>query len=411
MVYHLRVSEPNLILTGIRPAFPVTHGEASVDLVIEGDRIAEVVPSGTAAVAHPEAVVEDGRGMLALPGLINAHAHVDKSWWGREWVPYGGEATTQGRIAHERAHRDELGIPSARGAELVLREFLRHGTTATRSHVDVDLGLGLKAVEDVLTAADNLGGAVEVELVAFPQDGVVRRPGVLKLLEEAVALGARNIGGLDPAGIDRDPVAQLDGLFDIVDRTGAGLDIHLHDPNELGAFQLELIIDRTLAVGAQGRVNIAHGFAIGDTKGVAQQELLHRLAEAGISWTTVAPVRTQPLPWRAMSEGGIRLGLGTDGIRDLWNPFGDGDLLKVALTFARLHGMHNDEDLARAVSLATGEAAAFVHRSHHGLEVGDRADVVLVDAQNVQDALVRDPRRELVIAGGRVVARAGELTI
>ena len=405
------MSEPNLILTGILPAFRVAHGETAVDLAIEGERIVEVLPSGTAVVAHPDAVVEDGRGMLALPGLINAHAHVDKSWWGREWVPYGGEATTQGRIAHERAHRDELGIPSARGAELVLREFLRQGTTATRSHVDVDLGLGLKAVEDVLTAADNLGGAVEVELVAFPQDGVIRRPGVLKLLEEAVALGAKNIGGLDPAGIDRDPVAQLDGLFDIVDRTGAGLDIHLHDPNELGAFQLELIIDRTLAVGAQGRVNIAHGFALGDTKGAVQQELLHRLAEAGISWTTVAPVRTRPLPWRAMLEGGIRLGLGTDGIRDLWNPFGDGDLLKVALTFAQLHGMHDDEDLARAVSLATSEAAAFVHRSHHGLEGGDRADVVLVDAQNVQDALVRGPRRELVIAGGRVVARAGELTI
>ncbi|MHA7985795.1 amidohydrolase [Rathayibacter sp. CAU 1779] len=400
------MSTAALILTNVRPL-----GGAASDLVIVDGVIAEVLTAGSGSAAHPDAIVEDGRGLLALPGLINAHAHVDKSWWGKDWVSYGGVATTQGRIAHERAHRAELGIPSVSGVELVLREFLRHGTTATRSHVDVDLGIGLTGVEDVLAAAENLAGAVEVEIVAFPQDGVIRRPGVLKLLEDAVALGARSIGGLDPAGIDRDPVAQLDGLFDIVDRTGAGLDIHLHDPNELGAFQLELIIERTLAVGAQGRVNIAHGFALGDTKGAAQQALLERLAEAGISWTTVAPIGTRPLPWRAMREAGIGLGFGTDGIRDLWNPFGDGDLLKLALQFARLHGMRTDEDLARAVSLATSEAAPFVHRDRHGLEVGDRADIVLLDAQNVQDALVRTPRRELVVTGGRVVTRSGELTL
>lgn len=402
------MSTAPLVLTNVRPA---KAAGAAVDLVLGDGAILDVTPAGSARAAHPGVPVEDGRGLLAIPGFINAHAHVDKSWWGRGWVPYGGEATTQGRIAHERAHREELGIPSVEGVEIVLREFLRQGTTATRSHVDVDLGVGLKGVEDVMTAASRLGGAVDVEIVAFPQDGVIRRPGVVRLLEEGVGLGVRNIGGLDPAGIDRDPVAQLDALFDIVERTGIGLDIHLHDPNELGLFQLELIIERTLSTGAHGRVNVAHGFALGDTKGAAQRELLHRLAEARISWTTVAPPRTEPLPWRAMRDAGIELGLGTDGIRDLWNPFGDGDLLKVALAFARLHGMRTDEELAYAVDLATTAAAPFVHRTHHGLEAGDRADIVLLDAQNVQDALMRGPRRELVIAGGRVVTRAGELTL
>jgi len=383
---------------------------AAADLVIEGDHIAAVHPVGGAAASLPEGTpVEDGRGLLALPGFVNAHSHVDKSWWGHEWVSYGGEATTQGRIAHERAHRDELAIPSVNGAQLILQEFLRHGTTATRSHVDVDLGVGLRGVENVLEAAANLGNALEVEIVAFPQDGVIRRPGVLKLLREAAEMGVKNIGGLDPAGIDRDPVAQLDGLFDIMDATGVGLDIHLHDPNELGAFQLDLIIERTLAIGAQGRVNIAHGFALGDTQGAAGRELLERAAEAGLSWTTVAPPRTSPLPWRGMVQRGVGLGLGTDGIRDLWNPFGDGDLLKVALAFARLTGLRTDEELAEAVALASTRAIGFVHRERHGLGVGDRADVVLLDAQNVPDALVRTPRRELVVAGGRVVTRAGEL--
>ncbi|MGH8878025.1 MAG: cytosine deaminase, partial [Stackebrandtia sp.] len=190
-----------------------------------------------------------------------------------------------------------------------------------------------------------------------------------------------------------------------------GLDIHLHDRGELGAFQYELIIERTRRAGLDGRVTISHGFALGELPGQRQAPLLDALGEAGISWATVAPVGTAPLPWRGMDERGIAIGLGTDGIRDLWSPFGDGDLLGIALGFARLHGLRTDAELTRAVELATVGGAGFVHRAEHDLTPGSRADVVLLDAENVPDALVRVPRRAMVIAGGRVVATDGELTI
>lgn len=395
------------VLADVRP-----WGGAPADLVIRDGRIAEVrghadASAGEADGASDGGVVVDGRGLLALPGLVNAHAHVDKSWWGRPWEPFGGEATTRGRIAHERAHRDRLGIPSAEVTARVLREFVRHGTTTVRSHVDVDLGVGLRGLEAVAEAVAALGGAVEVEVVAFPQDGVLRRPGVAALLREAVRHGASHVGGLDPAGIDRDPVGQLDEIFTIAEQAGAGVDVHLHDPRELGAFQIELIAERTVALGMQGRVNVAHGFALGELADPARGRLLERVVDAGLSWTTVAPVRSAPLPWRDLRERAGGLGLGTDGIRDLWQPYGDGDLLKVALTFARLHGLRHDDELTDAVRLATTDAARLVGRDLHDLTPGARADVVLVDAENVMDALVRTPRRELVVAGGRVVARQG----
>ena len=396
MVYHLPV-----ILSNVRP-----WGADAVDVVIAGSRIEAVMPAGTTAPAGGRV---DGGGLLALPGFVNAHAHVDKSWWGRPWVPYGGEATTQGRIAHERAERDALGIPSVASTTAVLREFLRHGTTATRTHVDVDLGVGLRGIETVRAAVAALAGAIEVEIVAFPQDGVIRRPGVLGLLDQAAAAGVTSIGGIDPASIDRDPVAQLDGLFAIAERRGVGLDIHLHDGGELGAFQYELILERTRRAGLAGNVTISHGFALGELPPYRQEELLDRLGEAGISWATVAPVRSAPLPWRGMLDRGIAIGLGTDGIRDLWSPYGDGDMLRTALAFARLHGLRADDEMARAVELATGRAAGFVHRDRHELAPGARADIVLLDAENVPDALVRAPARRLVIAGGRVVAKDGEL--
>jgi len=407
LVYHLAMEKENLLVTNVRP-----WGADAVDVVITGDTITEVRPATPdAAPATETTTVVDGGGKLALPGFINAHAHVDKSWWGQPWVSYGGEATTQGRIAHERAQRDKYGIPSAHGTERVLREFLRHGTTATRTHVDVDLGVGLDGITNVRTAADRLGGAVEVEIVAFPQDGVIRRDGVLKLLDAAADAGAHSIGGIDPCAIDRDPVAQLDGLFEIAERRGCGIDIHLHSGGDLAAFEYELIIDRTRRAGLAGKVNVSHGFGLGQLTADRQTALVEQFGELGISWTTVAPTGSAPLPWRTMLDRGMGLGLGTDGIRDLWSPYGDGDILQVALDFAKLHRVRYDEDFVAVARLATSSAAGFVHRSVHDVTVGARADLVLVDAENVPDAIVRAPRRDLVIAGGCVVASDGEVTV
>ncbi|GAB3399194.1 amidohydrolase family protein [Flindersiella endophytica] len=135
----------SLALTNVRP-----WGGEAVDLVVSGETIDVVGPaggSGTSAAVAAASERADGGGRLALPGFVNAHAHVDKSWWGQPWVSYGGEPTTVGRIAHERAERGKYGIPSVSSTTEVLKEFLRHGTTATRTHVDVDLGVGLRGIE------------------------------------------------------------------------------------------------------------------------------------------------------------------------------------------------------------------------------------------------------------------------
>jgi cytosine/adenosine deaminase-related metal-dependent hydrolase len=386
-----------LLIRDVRP-----WGGDPVDVAVAGDRIAAVSPPGS--TTPPEvAQVVDGRGRLALPGLVNAHAHVDKSWWGLPWQSYGGGPGTQGRITHERERRDELGIPSARVATRVLREYLRTGTTRVRTHVDVDLGVGLRGIEAVREAAAALDGAVELTVVAFPQDGVLRRPGVLALLEQAAAEGVEHVGGLDPALIDRDPVGQLDGLFAIAARHGCGLDIHLHAPGDLGAFEFDLILDRVERDGiAPGQVNLAHGFAMVDVDPVRRRDLLDRMAALGVTMTTVAPVRMRQLPLHEMDAAGVRFAFGTDGIRDLWSPYGDGDLLGIAWQYARAGGVVRDEDLRRVVELATRDGARFVTDEPHDLVAGARADVVLLDAENPMDALVRRVPRDVVVAGGRV---------
>ncbi len=392
-------------------------GGDAVDLTVADGTITAITPHAAHASGGSDSAttqadrIINGRSLLALPGFANVHAHSDKSWWGKPWQPYGGVATTQGRIEHEREHRERLGIPGIQTSTQVMREYLRHGTTVQRTHVDVDTGVGLRGIEAIREANQALGETIVTQIVAFPQDGVLRRPGVLELLDQAAAAGADYIGGLDPASIDRDPVGQLDGIFAIAERRGCGIDVHLHDGGELGAFQIELMIDRTIRHGLQGKVNVAHGLALGQLSASRQAELITGMAEAGVSVTSVSPIRVAPLPLRELLEAGVAVGLGTDGFRDLWGPYGDGDMLKVALKTAQVCGLRYDEDLTLAVELASSRGAAFAGVASHNLQVGDRADIVLLDAENTMDALTRTPAREFVVAGGKVVVADGELLV
>ncbi len=397
------MTDRNYTLSNVRP-----WGGDAVDIVIDDRKIAAIRPAGQSAAAGI-----DGDGLVALPGFINTHSHVDKSWWGKPWVSYSysERPTVEGWIANERAQRDKYGIPNASSSAAVLRQFIRNGTTATRTHIDVDLGVGLRGLECVQAARAEVGDAIQVETVAFPQDGVLRRPGVMKLLDEAAAAGVDKIGGLDPGTIDGDVEKVLDGLFDIAVNRNVGLDLHLHEFGSLGVYEFRQVMRRTIDAGLQGKVTISHGFVLGTLPAKVQEEIVEKLAEAGVSWTTVAMGGTAPLPWQQMQTHGVPLGLGTDGIRDLWSPFGDGDMLRVAHQFARLHGLRHDDKLVAAVDLATRRGGHFVGRDMHDLTVGARADIVLVDAENVPDALVRCPPRRLVISGGRVVARDGDVLV
>lgn len=393
----------DILLLNVRPM-----GADPVDIRIASDGIVAMGPDLSRSGDGGPRTVIDGRGLLALPGFVNAHAHVDKSWWGQPWVSAGGAPGTQGRIVHERAERDRLGLPSVASTRRVLAEFLRHGTTDVLTHVDVDPGVGLRGIEVVREAVATFGGALRVEMVAFAQDGVLRRPGVDALLAQAARDGVRAIGGLDPGAIDRDPAGQLDLLFRIATEHDVDLDIHLHETGELGTFQIELIIERTIRHARQGRVTISHAFALGQLPPDQQARVVEHLAGAGIALATVTPVNPPPLPLRSLVKHGVRFGLGTDGIRDLWSPFGDGDMLRLANTLARKNALVRDADLAMALDVALGRTGSLMAPGFHpDLAVGATGSVILVDAENLAQTVAAVPARQTVIAHGQAVVVDG----
>ena len=386
-----------LLLTDVRPL-----GGPAVDLLVDGGRIAEVgeglrVPAGTAVV--------DGRGQLALPGLVDAHAHLDKTLWGLPWRPHTAGEGLAALIENEHRGRAELagaGVTVAERAGNLLAAYVAAGTSHIRSHVDVDTAAGLDSLHGVLEARATFADRITVELVAFPQSGLLVRPGTAELLEAAVQEGADLVGGLDPAGFDHRPVEHLDTIFAIADRHGRGIDIHLHEGGELGAFTLDLVVERTRALALAGKVTVSHAFALGELAGPRRERLIEDLASAGVSLTTVAPGNRPPLPLARLRAAGVAVGLGCDGIRDLWSPWGDADMLARTALLAWRAGARRDEDLATALEVATSGGARVLGLVDYGLDPGCVADLTLVPATTLGEAVVTHPPRTLTLKAGRI---------
>ncbi|MFF5209015.1 amidohydrolase family protein [Streptosporangium sp. NPDC000396] len=388
----------------IRGGHPWSFGEP-VDILIRAGVIDRIEPG----LEAPDAEVIDVPGRLVLPGLIDAHCHLDKTLYGGDWVPHSAGDSLADRVANERARRGELGLPNVDNITALLERMIAFGTTHVRSHVDVDPVIGLGGVEAVGAAARKLAGRVTVEMVAFPQFGLLTNPGTAEYLEEALKNGVQTIGGIDPAGVDRDPVRHLDILFDLAEQYGAGIDLHLHDPGALGAWELELIADRTRDHGLEGRVTVSHAYALGQIDEAYQDRLVDRLAAAGVSVATAAVYSFPIPPIKKLDAAGVNVACGHDGIRDLWGPYGSGDMLERAMHLAYRSTFRRDEDIELALRAATYGGARALNLDAYGLAPGAVADLVVVEARTPAEAVVTHPVRDLVMKGGRVVVRQGKL--
>jgi cytosine/adenosine deaminase-related metal-dependent hydrolase len=275
--------------------------------------------------------------------------------------------------------------------------------------VDVDTEIGLRNFEGIMAARSRLKDIVSIQVVAFPQSGVVTRPGTAELLDRAVQGGAELIGGIDPAGIDRDPKGQLDVVFGIAGRHGAGVDIHLHDPGELGALQIRMIAERTRALGLAGKVSVSHAFCLGMVDEAELGHLVDLLVDNGISIMTNAPGDRPMPPLRHLRAAGVTVFSGSDGVRDAWTPFGTADMLERAMLLAYRSGFRTDDLLHAALDTVTRGGADVLGLEGYGLDVGDRADVVILPGETLGELVVMRPPRAWVVSAGRVVARDGRL--
>lgn len=373
-----------------------------VDVTLHDGRIAAIDPHQPGVRAPGENAL-DCRGALVMPAFVDGHCHLDKTFLGAPWQPHRSAGSLRERIANEKVLRTQIGVPITERATALANRMVALGTGHVRSHVDIDPEAGLTGLHALLEVRAALADRISIQLVAFPQSGVVTAPGVADLLNAALAEGADLIGGLDPAGFDGDVDGQLDVVFGLADRHGAGIDIHLHDPGTLGTGQLRAIAERTRTLGLGGKVTVSHAYALGQVDDDDVDRTATALAAAGVAILTNGPAGTMP-PVLRLRDHGVRVFAGSDNIRDAWWPYGTGDMLERATIIGLEGALMTDDELRYAASLITDSAAAALGLDDYGLSPGCRADLVVVDAGGVAEAVAAHPERRWVLHNGRVVA-------
>jgi len=389
----------DLLITNARPM-----GGDTADILIRDGRIAEI-GKGLEAAGLP---VEDADGRIAIPGLVDAHTHLDKSLLGYPWYVNEVGPRLIDKIDNERKVKRDYGLDAHVQSMRQALQSVGYGTTLIRSHVDIDTDQGLIALEGVMETRRQLAGIVEIEIVAFPQSGLMRRPGTAELIDVGMAMGADIVGGLDPCGMDRDPKAHLDTIFAIAEKYAKGIDIHLHESGELGAFSMELIFERIRALGMQGKVAVSHAFCLGDPDWNMTQALIDTCAELDVPILTTAPPSREVPSLRRLRSAGVRFGAGVDGFRDTWGPYGNGDMLERSMLLGMKNNLRRDDELIWALDVCTTGGAQAMDRADHSLTIGGRGDVVIVEGETVGEAIVTHQPRKLVVTAGNVVARDGK---
>ncbi|MGC2940381.1 MULTISPECIES: amidohydrolase family protein [unclassified Brevibacterium] len=409
--------------------FPRVPESPAVDVEISEGRFSGFSPADGSSPAPPSTLdpegsaaavdVIDGAGRILLPSLGDVHAHLDSNRLGQTFRPHTADGTLHGYIMNDRRNWRHGERSVGDQATYAIARIIASGGTRIRSHAQVDADCGLERFHGVKAALEAHADVLEGQIVAFPQAGIVSEKGVRELLDAALSEGADLVGGLDPLLYDRDPASHLDTVFALADRHGKGIDIHLHEAGTAGLFSLEEIAARTRAAGMAGQVTVSHAFALNTNPEPEVAGILDALAEAGVALTTVAPAKGV-LPQAAIAHRRLTLGLGEDGQRDCWSPYGDGDLLRRTWQLAFTNGFRLDADIegcldiasrggARVMAGARPDGSALIGDSRFGLGVGAPADFVLVDADTVTSAVMDCPPDRDVFKAGRLIASGGEL--
>lgn len=376
------------------------------DIAVSNRRIEAIAPAGSAVETTD--IVDIG-GALLVPGFVEGHIHLDTSFYGDKWIPH--RPCTDGFDVHERvafqAENMAGAAPMAERARNQLDLCIVNGSLQMRSHVMVDGSVGLTSLETILEVREAYRDLIDIQLVAFPQSGILKSPGTPELMDEAVAMGADLVGGLDPLSFDRDIKGHLDVIFGIAEKRGVDIDIHLHDAGSLGAMTIEDICARTVALGMHGHVAVSHAYGLGDLAPDAARRIAALIAESGVSIMTNAPGNHNFPPVALLRNAGVNVFSGSDNIRDSWWPFGDGDMLHRAEIIAYRSGFYTDPELVSAFDVVTAAGARALRLEGYGIVVGAKADFVALSAEHVPEAVVAFPKPRRVFKAGRLVAENG----
>ncbi|QHT60973.1 amidohydrolase family protein [Paenibacillus lycopersici] len=346
----------------------------------------------------------DAQGLLALPSFVERHCHLDKTLLGDRWRPVRPASSLFERFDIEKNTLPKLATTMKARAETLLGTLLRAGSTHVRTHVDVYPEAGLRHLEAIQEAIAAFEGKLNVEIVAFPQHGLLRTQSV-GLVREALARGCRLVGGVDPATVDGDMERSLQRMMELAVEADADVDLHLHDGGSVGLATIKRLAQLTEEAGWQGRVAISHAFALGDMAGTEAEQIAELLAGLGMTIITSVPMGRVIPPVPFLQAKGVAVAVGCDNIFDSWSPFGNGDILERAGRLAERFGWSTEQALADSLRYITGGRTPLDRQGGQAWpKPGDEASIVLAEASCSAEAVARRANRPAVLYQGKVVS-------
>ncbi|RIK83970.1 MAG: cytosine deaminase [Hyphomicrobiales bacterium] len=383
------------------------------DIAISGDRIA-AVEYGIAAEAGR---VVDASGCLVSPPFVDPHFHMDAT------LSYGiPRINASGTLLEGIALWGEL--KPLLTHEAVKERALRYcdwavsmGLLAIRTHVDV-CDDRLLAVEALLEVKKEIAPHIDLQLVAFPQDGYFRDPTAKENTIRALDMGVEVVGGIPHfERTMEDGRRSVTELCEIAAERGLMVDLHCDETDDPLSRHVEQLACETQRLGLHGRVNGSHLTSMHSMDNYYVSKLLPLMAEAEVSAipnpliNIVLQGRHDTYPKRRgmtrvpeMLKAGIRVGFGQDCVLDPWYSLGTADMLDVAFMGLHVAQMTSPRDMRRCFDMVTKESAAIMGLEGYGLEPGCKASLVVLDAASPVEAIRLRAERLCVVAKGKVVA-------
>jgi cytosine deaminase len=391
----------------------LTDAKDLMDIGITGETIIEVTP----ALDVDAAEEIDAGGHLVIPSFVDSHFHMDAALsLGRPRYNTSGTLLEGIKIWGE--HKPHLTAEALRKRALQLLHWsIARGTLAIRTHVDVT-DPSLLAVDVLLEVREEMKQWVDIQLVAFPQDGVLRAPGGKELFVRALDKGVDVVGGIPHFERTMEEGRQsVQWLCELAAERGLMVDLHCDESDDPLSRHVETLAFETSRLGLGGRVTGSHLTSMHSMDNYYVSKLLPLMAESGMHAVCNPLInihlqgRHDTYPKRRgltrvpeLLTAGVNVAFGHDDIMDPWYPLGSHDMLEVAHMGAHCLQMMGTSQLETVLAMVTGRGAQVLNLEKYGLQVGCKANLVILQAKNSIDAIRLRPARLYVISRGKVVA-------
>ncbi len=394
--------------------------DALTDIAIDRGVILEIGPN----LACPADTVIDAKGALVTPSLIDPHIHLDKvNIFDVVRKNVSGTLKEAIEIIWDKKKDYTTEDILARSEDVLLRA-LKNGTLNMRSHVDVDTIGGLKPLEGVKALREKYRNVMDLQLVAFPQEGIIKNPGCEALMWKAMESGADVVGGMPANEYSPDDSREHVRIcFDIAEKFDADIDMHVDETDDPFYRTLEMIADEALKRGWIGRVTAGHTCALAAYDDHYANYVIEKCAKTQIRFITnpvtnlllqgrldKQPIRRGITRVKELLAAGILVSFGQDCVKDTFYPYGSADMLQVANVTAHAAQMSLPPEIETVYDMITTTAAEILKLKDYGLAVGKKANLVVVNAKDARDAIRLTPERLYVIREGKIVAKTAVQT-